>query len=102
MTNELTLKIDRILWKWWLGKDDDNQEAFDDLIDTIIVNKDDFDIKPWSSTTMSELTFNITTEQLEILKEIAHDLTLDEYINGCLVHLRKEEEKIKATFKITE
>jgi hypothetical protein len=100
MTQKISMNLDRILWKWWVGKDSDNQEAFDDLIDTIIINKDDLEITPWLSSMMSPFTFNINAKSLETIQKISNDLTLEEFINGCLKYLRAEEEKLKATFKI--
>ena len=98
MNQKITILLDRILWKWWIGKDTDNQEAFEDLIDTIIFNKDDMDIAPWKASTMEEFSFEIPTNNLENLNTAKSDLSLEDYINGCLRHFRAEEEKMKNLF----
>ena len=98
MNQKITIALDRILWKWWIGKDTDNQEAFDDLVDTILFNKDDMNIAPWKSSTMEEFSFTISGSNLKDLDTAKNDIPLDDYINGCLRHFRTEEEKIKSLF----
>ncbi|WP_028308268.1 hypothetical protein [Desulfitibacter alkalitolerans] len=98
MNQIITIWLDRILWKWWIGKDSDNQEAFEDLVDTIIFNKDDMNIAPWKASTMQEFSFEISSNKLEDLNTAKNDLSLEDYINGCLRYFRAEEEKIKNLF----
>ena len=98
VNQKITIVLDRILWKWWIGKDTDIQEAFDDLVDTIIFNKDDMDIAPWKTSTMEEFSFEISDSKLEDLNTAKNNLSLEEYINGCLRYFRAEEEKIKNLF----
>jgi len=98
VNQKITIQLDRILWKWWIGKDTDNQEAFEDLVDTTIFNKDDMDIAPWRASTITEFSFEIPSNKLKILNTAKNDLSLEDYINGCLRHFRAEEEKIKNLF----
>ena|GEM_PF-3496687 len=98
MNQKITIALDRILWKWWIGKDTDNQEAFEDLVDTVIFNKDDLNISPWKSSTMDEFSFEISTSSLEDLNTAKNDLSLEDYLNGCLLHFRTAEEKMKNHF----
>ncbi|MEW6623863.1 MAG: hypothetical protein AB1420_12185 [Bacillota bacterium] len=101
MTTTITLTLDKILWKWWVGKDSDPQEAFEDLVDTIIVNKDDLDITPWKSSMMEMHTFSVSPDKLKILDNCLKELSMDDFLNGCLKWLRAEEEKLKSAFKVT-
>lgn len=98
MSQKITIALDRILWKWWIGKDSDSQEAFEDLVDTIIFNKNDMDITPWKASTMQEFSFELSNNKLEDLNTAKNDLSLEDYINGCLRYFRAEEEKIKNLF----
>lgn len=98
MNQKVTIVLDRILWKWWIGKDTDSQEAFEDLTDTIIFNKDDMGIAPWKTSTTEEFSFEIPTNKLEDLNTAKNDLSLEDYINGCLRHFRAEEERMKQLF----
>lgn len=99
MLEKITICLDRILWKWWVGKDINHQEAFEDLLDTIIINLEDLDIAPWDSSMMQEFTFEVPDDdRLQIIKTSKNDLSLDGFLNGCLKFFRAEEEKIKSLF----
>ncbi len=98
MVEKITINLDRILWKWWVGKDDNTQEAFDDLIDTILINLEDLEITPWKSSMMKEFTYEISADSLEIINNSKNDFSLEDYLNGCLKFFRAEEEKIKSLF----
>ncbi|KUO49031.1 MAG: hypothetical protein APF76_10410 [Desulfitibacter sp. BRH_c19] len=98
MVKKITISLDRILWKWWVGKDSNHQEAFDDLIDTILINLEDLDTTPWKSSMMQELTFEVPDDKLQIINNSKNALSLEEYLNGCLKFFRAEEEKIRSLF----
>ncbi len=97
MLKNITVSFDKILWGWW-AKDGNHQEAFEDLLDTIIINKEDLDITPWTTTMKVTHDLRAKQEQLDIIDQCREDTPLEDYLNGCLRWLRAEEEKMKATF----